>query len=307
MTTSPDPEIYYPALARIQQETTLPLALDSVITHRRGTAVLRLTDGTQQYAAKIAFPSETPAVGKGYDPVEMLLREARLLPLLSEIVGDQYIAHQAEAETPWLLLRWLEGKPAMAVCRNLRQMETGAALQEKLLAVFSAILQTTAALHQRGYTHGDLQPAHYLIRPDGTAALLDLALAQSPTDRIAYRGGMIHFLPPETAASLLSETDPVLFDPLAEVYSTAAVLFYLYTGQHVTRYDLISSDAPTRKEMLTAIAHGPYRTLADTDAAPFPALTSLLTAYLQPDRAKRVPSGLARRFRCDRGESRGHD
>jgi serine/threonine protein kinase len=286
MTGTHVPERYMMLLAHMQATTGLELQPELLVSDRRGAAVLRLTDGTRRYALKLVERQE-PLTQEFYEPLALLRREARLLAALDDLAGGQYIAHDQTETAGWLLANWLEGRHAMAVCRALRQQHSIPELQRQLCALFSAILRTVSALHERGYVHGDLQPSHLLQRSDSSVALLDLALTHGPADPLDYYGGMLHFLAPETARALLTQSGPVPLAPSAEVYAVAAVLFFLYTGEHI-RAEVPGGEAPGSREcFLQTLGFGRVRSIAETGAAPFPALEQTLAWCLQPDPQQR--------------------
>ena len=211
-------------------------AFDKVITHRRGVALLKGQIDGEAVGLKLVLPGAKPA--DPYDPVEVLSREARWLSKYGAAVGATYAMDDgiARAET-WLLMRWLAGAPADRWWRTSQQNPD----------VFALMAKRVTAIHALDQVHGDLQPAHFLIAEDDVA-IIDFGLAHRPGS-FNYRGAMIHFMAPEIAAALVGGK-PVLLDPLAEVYSFAAVVYFIVTGELPTVYKGTSV-----AEKLQSIAH----------------------------------------------------
>jgi serine/threonine protein kinase len=196
------------------------------------------------------------------------------------------IASGEYADGTWLALHWLEGPSLPTRFAPLREgSQDGPARTEALTAALDAT-RTVAELHEAGWVHGDLQPAHFLHTAHGTR-LIDLALAQGPPGavpaelEVPYRGALTHLTAPETAAQLTARGTAVL-NPAAETHTLAATLRTSLTGAWPFPTDLPGS---TRSQKLAALAerrHPPAP--KDTN---YPALAALLDEVLTaPPRAR---------------------
>ncbi|MET8485508.1 hypothetical protein ABZV76_16480 [Streptomyces tendae] len=95
-------------------------------------------------------------------------------------------------------------------------------------------LQENVRNHRRreGWTHGDVQPAHFIVGRDETH-LIDLALAHGgwvPEGRdFPYRGCLVHYEAPKISASVLAagEAEP---PPESDIYGLGATFLMSGTG-----------------------------------------------------------------------------
>jgi eukaryotic-like serine/threonine-protein kinase len=120
--------------------------------------------------------------------------------------------------TPWLngrtLLANLARWPWIPVHRALwiaRQVATG-----------------LAAIHQRGWVHGDVKPDNILIAPEGHVTLLDLGFARRPGENAKHREcllGTARYMAPETVSAHLPT------DARSDLYSLGVVLYEMLAGR----------------------------------------------------------------------------
>ena len=157
----------------------------------------------------------------------MLRREAQV----ARQVGHEHLMtilddRSADA-TPHLVFPYLPG--ATLQSRILAAANSGRQLS--LSAAIWAVRQAAgalAALHRRGWLHGDLQPGNLLIAPSGHVTLCDLGLARrldtSECSSAGVWAGSPHFAAPE----MWLPREPLT--AAADLYSLGAVLFAALTG-----------------------------------------------------------------------------
>ncbi|MCQ8829722.1 hypothetical protein [Streptomyces malaysiensis] len=144
-----------------------------------------------------------------------------------------------------------------------------------------------------------VQPTNTLVTEDGTAMLIDYALACGPvtagrpdleTDRVPYRGALTHTTAPEIAQAVLdtSESEHIPVVAASDVWALGASLFWCWTGQRPVPYHEPNG---SREGKLRDIAEGLTRDLALARPWPFPAFEEALMACLHPDPDKRPTSG----------------
>lgn len=118
-------------------------------------------------------------------------------------------------------------------------------------------VEALAELHAKGWAHGDVQPAHFIIGPERTH-LIDLALAQSGHVPEGYdfpfRGCLVHYEAPEIARSVL-DTGTAEPTQEADVHALGASLLISATGWRAMKYP---ADAP-RSVQREAVADGRRR------------------------------------------------
>lgn len=89
--------------------------------------------------------------------------------------------------------------------------------------------QGLAALHGKGWLHGDVKPANLLVSPGGHLTLIDLGCARRLDDRgddaAPYLAGTLEYLAPEAFCSRLR------VDARSDLFSLGVVLFQMLTGR----------------------------------------------------------------------------
>ncbi len=140
----------------------------------------------------------------------------------------------------WIVTSWLEGPSTYKVFAPYRNGEDG---QEQALTAAVGLCRAVAELHTAGWVHSDLQPAH-AVHTDQGVRLLDLAWAWRPgfEPSDAFRGGIVHLLAPELAASIGVGIIPVTPSPAAEVYALAGTLWTCLTGRWPLDYQAAGID-----------------------------------------------------------------
>lgn len=89
--------------------------------------------------------------------------------------------------------------------------------------------QGLAALHGKGWLHGDVKPANLLISPGGHVTLIDLGCTRRLDERgeegTPYLAGTLEYLAPEAFVSRLQ------IDARSDLFSLGVVLFQMLTGR----------------------------------------------------------------------------
>ncbi|MCZ2146615.1 MAG: serine/threonine protein kinase [Bryobacterales bacterium] len=141
-----------------------------------------------------------------------------------------------------LVMEFIEGE-------SLRQtMDRGRVEYFTALSYAGQVLRALIHAHQNGVVHRDISPANILVTPKGRIKLTDFGLAKKPGDRRITQSGImmgsIHYTAPE---QIKSSAD---VDFRADIYSTAAVLYELFTTERPfegdSPFDLMLAHAETR-------------------------------------------------------------
>ncbi len=157
------------------------ITIDTLCWHTRYVAAEPLAPGVRVVwdrlgGRALVEKSATSAAERAALGIEarLLSRGHPAFPALFDVAGPS-------DEPRALALEWVFGAPLSPTTASL-----GAIVD---------LLAGLAYLHEQGFVHGDLKPAHLLVDGAGRGRLLDLGLA-SPIGGTA-KGGTLGYLPPE--------------------------------------------------------------------------------------------------------------
>lgn len=257
------------------------------VANRRGAALLQVRQGDSLLALKLNVSN---ADDGAYDPIALLDREASVLQRLGGLAGNLYVDHGVFKDQHWLLLRWLDGETVSEPGRVYRAMENDHARRTAFLDLFANILEKYVAVHTAGFMHGDVQ-THHVFMTSGKPLIIDWGLGKhvGDTDYI-YRGGLVHFVSPETAKEMLIEAPDIHYDTATEMYAIAAMFFILYTGKTPVYYGTDDVLSVPLEDKLKFVAHGDIISFEKIGIKPFPELESALRKCLSSDKDERLSS-----------------
>ncbi|MQB35188.1 lanthionine synthetase LanC family protein [Rhizobium rhizogenes] len=204
--------------------------------------VYRVEDGTAVAALKLVN------IEAGSGVRRRLRHEVRMLELLAQAgVPDVPLLLDAAVDesTPWLATGWIDGDTAFSAAARLRGRKGLGS--PTLVAMCAMIGDSFAALHERGFLHGDVHPRNVIVTPT-RATLIDFGLSRTNDAASPGRGGVGWAFEPEYAAAVLAgRTEPAV-TAAGEQYALAALFFLLLTGRHHHPFRL------ERSEMFEQIA-----------------------------------------------------
>ncbi|MDI3424300.1 protein kinase family protein [Streptomyces luteolus] len=220
-----------------------------LVLNRRGSTVWEVANGRGKFAVKLGWPIEA---GPGWDAQPWTaLAPAREGAVLDRLGAERVTYGEWERGT-WNIQPWREGPDLYRIWEPCRT--DGSSVQP---SVALGCAKALAELHARGWAHGDVQPAHFIIGPERTH-LIDLALADGgPVPErhdFPFRGCLVHYEAPEISRSVL-ETGTATPTQAADVYALGAALFISAAGWRHVDYP---GDAP-RAEQRQAIVDKPHR------------------------------------------------
>jgi eukaryotic-like serine/threonine-protein kinase len=158
---------------------------------------------------------------------ERFANEQRTLAQLTHpSIARFYDADTLADGTPWFAMEYVEGLPLTEYC-----VTRGSGLPERL-RLFRMIGDAVHYAHRHLVIHRDLKPSNILVRPDGTAALLDFGIAkqlESLETPIDHTRTGLRFMTPAYAAPEQLRGDRVGVQ--TDVYSLGVVLYELLTGR----------------------------------------------------------------------------
>jgi serine/threonine protein kinase len=143
----------------------------------------------------------------------------------------------------WLATPWLRGTSLWEAFYPVRERTGNHA--EALAAAVQACM-ATASIHQAKWIHGDLQPHHIILMPDG-ARLIDWSWGWSPDGDLpasnAYNGALVHLASYELIGRAQSGQRPVLTSQPDEVWTLAASIWWAATNQWPRDYRSLAIDS----------------------------------------------------------------
>jgi serine/threonine protein kinase len=148
--------------------------------------------------------------------------------ILSELKGThvpRFVAAGDLSRLPYLVMEYVEGRTLQ---HWLEQRET--LTVSEMAALGAAMARAAHSLHQQNVCHLDLKPANVLIRPDGSAVMLDFGLschAQHPdllAEELRKAVGSPVWISPEQVVGVRG-------DPRSDIFAIGVMLYELATGE----------------------------------------------------------------------------
>jgi serine/threonine protein kinase len=168
-------------------------------------------------------------------------------------LGAENVAYGKWEHGTWNIQPWRDGPDLYRLWEPCRKDSS----IEPQTSVVLGCVEALAELHARGWAHGDVQPAHFIVGTERTH-LIDLALARGGHVPAGYdfpfRGCLVHYEAPEISRSVLAtgEAEPT---QSADIYALGASLLIAATGWRAVEYP---DDAP-RPVQRQAIVDGRRR------------------------------------------------
>ncbi|MFD3521659.1 protein kinase [Streptomyces sp. NPDC058653] len=239
-----------PELPVVVLDALMPTA-HRLVVNRRGSMVWEVESRRGHYAVKVGHPIEATADWPAQPWTA--LAPGREGAVLDRLGFDDFAYGEWERGT-WNFQPWHEGPDLYGLWKPCREPASSIAPHT---SVALGCVEALAELHAKGWAHGDVQPAHFIVGPERTH-LIDLALARGGQVPESYdfpfRGCLVHYEAPEIARSVLAagEAEPT---QKADIYALGASLLISATGWRAVEYP---DDAP-RPVQREAVANGRRR------------------------------------------------
>ena len=183
-------------------------------------------DGTRREAEfPMAMKIPRMTAGDGAENIVSFEVEHQIMPVLTGPHVPRFVAAGDLSRTPYLVMEYVQGQTLD------HWLERDAPLTPKEIASLGAAMAKAAhSLHRQNVCHLDLKPANVLIRPDGSALLLDFGLschAHYPdllAEALRKAVGSPIWIAPEQVVGVRG-------DPRSDVFAIGVMLYQLATGE----------------------------------------------------------------------------
>ena len=160
--------------------------------------------------------------------LKILLSEARLVAAVNHPGTVRVLDDGVAADgCAYLVFERLVGQ----TLEGLRQARGGRVPLDEVMPIGNAIMGALGAVHEAGIVHRDLKPANIFVLEGGGVKLLDFGFAKLrgyTAEAAQSVVGTPSFMSPEAALGLTKK-----MDAQTDVWSLAATLFYVLSGQSV--------------------------------------------------------------------------
>lgn len=163
--------------------------------------------------------------GDGAETIVSFEVEVQILPLLKGLHVPRFVAAGDLSRLPYLVMEHVPGQTLQAWQDRWKELTP---LQVAELG--TAMARAAHSLHQQNVCHLDLKPGNVLIKPDGTAVLLDFGLSchgQQPdllAEELRKAVGSPAWIAPEQVVGVRG-------DPRSDIFAIGVMLYELLTGE----------------------------------------------------------------------------
>ena len=183
-------------------------------------------DGTRREAEfPMAMKIPRMTEGDGAENIVSFEIEQQIMPALTGPHVPRFVTAGDLSRTPYLVMEYVQGQTLD------HWLERGEPLTPQEIASLGAAMAKAAhSLHRQNVCHLDLKPANVLIRPDGSALLLDFGLschAHYPdllAEALRKAVGSPIWIAPEQVVGVRG-------DPRSDVFAIGVMLYQLATGE----------------------------------------------------------------------------
>ncbi len=224
---------------------------------------------------RVALKLIKPEYAGSSDAVERFRQEGRIASMVAHPRCVFVQAVDEEAGRPYIVMELMPGHTLKEVVS-----EQGPLPPEEALAKILDVIEGLQAAHRLEVIHRDVKPSNCFLEADGRVKVGDFGLAKSLVRdaHITRTGAFVgtpHFASPEQIRS-----EPI--DRQTDVYSVAATLYYLLTGQP----PFAGHDSAATLARIVSEPAPPLRSLRPELS---PALEQVIQRGLERDRDRRWP------------------
>jgi serine/threonine protein kinase len=188
------------------------------------------------YSVEYAQPGRSPGfamamkiprmtAGDGAENIVSFEVELQILPVLTGPHVPRFVAAGDLVRLPYLVMEYLHGQTLQHWLDAPEHRDAGT-----IARLGAATAHAAHSLHQQNVCHLDIKPGNVLIRPDGTAVLLDFGLschAHYPdllAEEMRLAVGSPAWIAPEQVVGVRG-------DPRSDIFAIGVMLYELATGE----------------------------------------------------------------------------
>jgi len=236
----------------------------------------------EQYGRKVALKEalfDDPVLRKAFR------REARLLEHLNHPVLPRVKGYFTEEGRQYLVMQFIDGEHLDRLLEERIQAGLGPFAVDKVLQWAYQLLDALEYLHghRPPVVHRDIKPLNLKLTPRGEIFLLDFGLAKGAPAEMSHAGSLLGYSPHYAP---LEQMDGRGTDPRTDLYSLAATLYRLLTGQ-------LPPSAASRAATVSEGQPDPLRPADELNPQVPTAVAAALMRALSLNPNKRPPSATA--------------
>ncbi|HEX2390761.1 MAG TPA: bifunctional serine/threonine-protein kinase/universal stress protein [Casimicrobiaceae bacterium] len=193
--------------------------------HQGGTGSIFRVDPPAGHDPGFPIVMKAPLLGRGQSSlgIDSFEIEKMILPTLGGAHVPRFVAAGDVTATPYIVMERIDG-------RSLAEVVASAPLPpDDVARIGAALADAVQSVHAQDVIHLDLKPENFMLRPDGTAVLLDFGFARHARypDLLAeeqqFAAGSAAYVSPEQLQDDRS-------DPRSDLFALGALLYQLATG-----------------------------------------------------------------------------
>ncbi|MFP6647852.1 MAG: serine/threonine-protein kinase, partial [Pirellulaceae bacterium] len=211
-------------------------------------AVLLATD--RSLKRQVAIKRILGPMASSPSALKRFVTEAQSIAALNHFNIVQIHEFGRDEEGPFLVLEYVSGGSL------LDRLKEGKLEVEDAIGITCQLCDALTLAHQKGIIHRDIKPANILLTEEGAPKLTDFGLARQETvdHGQTQEGavlGTIDFMPPE------QRRDATAVDARSDLWSLAATLYQMITGEVPRVIDLDAVPQNLRSTFATALKQNP--------------------------------------------------
>jgi len=239
---------------------------------------VHFADGRAGPGFPMAMKIPRMTTGDGAENIVSFEVETQIMQVLTGSHVPRFVAAGDLNRVPYLVMEYVRGR----TLQSWLDADTPPSVDE-IARLGAAMAQAVHALHQQNTVHLDLKPENVLIRPDGSAVLLDFGLschAHYPdllAEQLRKAVGSPAWIAPEQVVGVRG-------DPRSDIFAIGVMLYQLCTG--TLPFGEPQTNGGLRQRLWMDPAP-PRKLNADLPAW----LQEVVLRCLEPEAAQRYPSG----------------